>query len=119
MGGNHIESQRALIAQFCPAGTGTDGAVTSADMTSLCLNVPNETSALYSFKLKCKHKCVFLIHSFFFFLSGCSTVLAQSKYISWIHLISVAYFQQFLLTLEFRRAPDHADFIAVAGKTGL
>lgn len=57
MGGNHIESKRAVIALCCPAGTGTDGTLTLADTTGLCLNESNTTSALYKIKLKCKVKC--------------------------------------------------------------
>lgn len=88
MGGNHIESKRAVIALCCPAGTGTDGTLTLADTTGLCLNESNTTSALYKIKLKCKVKC-FVV----FFYLCCSTILVWSKYISWIYLVSGLFFR--------------------------
>lgn len=51
MGENHIGSQRAVIALCCPAGTAADGALTSADTTSLRLDVPDATSAPLRIKL--------------------------------------------------------------------
>lgn len=44
--GDHIESQRAVIALFWPAGAGADGTATLVNITSRRVNVPNATSAL-------------------------------------------------------------------------
>lgn len=54
MGGNLIESQRAVIALLWPAGTGADGTATLVNITSRRLNVPNVTSAPDRIKLKSK-----------------------------------------------------------------
>lgn len=50
-----------MIALRCPAGTGTDRTLTSADTTGLCLEIPNTTSAPHRIKVKCKLKWVFFL----------------------------------------------------------
>lgn len=86
MGGNHIESQRAVIALFWPAGAGSDGTATLVNITSRRLDVPSTTSALDRIKLKSKLKCFFLF-SFFPPL----ILLARSKYIPRIHLTHLTF----------------------------
>lgn len=54
MGGNLIESQRAVIALFWPAGARADGTATLVNITSRRLNIPNATFALHRIKLKSK-----------------------------------------------------------------
>lgn len=108
MGGNLIESQRAVIALFWPAGAGADGTATLVNITSRCLNMPTATFALDRITLKSKP---------IFFLTIFGIIgQEQTHFLDSSPIISPP--SQFVLTLGFKQTPARVDFITIAGKIG-
>lgn len=108
MGGNLIESQRAVIALFWPAGAGADGTAVLVNISSRRSSAPTATFAPDGITLKSK-----LIFSF--------TILGiigqeQTHFLDSSPIISPS--SQFVLTLGFKQPPARVDFITISGKIG-
>lgn len=109
MGGNLIESQRAVIALFWPAGAGADGTAASVNIARRRLNTPTATFA--PDRITLKSKLIYFPLSLFLTILG---VIGQEQthFLDPSPIISPP--DQFVLTLGFKQTPARVDFITIS-----